>query len=160
MNSEFLMMEINANLDKISDPNKILMIIPIKNGSKFYYGAVMTKSNGENKVVPLTKKYGWFSFTFSIDQIRDVVSDLYIKHFLVIDDVWAVNQNLLKGFSFKETEGSKKGEIFAEFKDGSNLYFRKGKKSFYNELAKSWNSCGPVRNIDKICVKLDTDENY
>ncbi len=126
------------NLNKISDPNKILYFKIYKEGNAYYIGAMLVNGKGEYERVAITKPSTNFMFPsepiYVLYKENKMLS--YLNNFVSIENQIAFNKSFLEGFGYADVlDNPKEVATFARFKDGSTtLIGYCNKKKFEKKL--------------------------
>jgi len=123
---------INDNLEKIKNPNDVMMIKTIRGDVKNYLGAYL--KSGE--LIRLTKSKGFMAYPFDPFYwlSSQVVGKWYLQNFEEISDHVAINKNYLEGFVYSDSlERKKRYDLFVNLSGGISVRIAQPDKKYFDK---------------------------
>ena len=121
---------INENVEKIRDPENVMMIKTIKGKVNHYLGAYLK----DGELIRLTKSKNFMAYPFEPIYwfSREVTGGFYWDDFSKIMDNVAINKKYLQSFAFCDSFDSKKRyDLFATFVNGIIVRIASPEKKYF-----------------------------
>ena len=127
---------INENVEKVRDPENVMMIKTIKGNVSSYLGAYLK----DGELIRLTKSKNFMTYPFEPIHwfSREVAGSFYFDGFSTIMDHVSINKQYLESFVYCDSFDSKKRyDLFVTFTNGIIVRIACTEKKYFENKLKS-----------------------